>query len=93
VFDVPDSLGLDNSTLLQALQFGGGPDVTGAAQILLRAAVAALLNSTNSTVDYQLTTAELIAQVNAALATGDRDKILALATKLDQYNNAGCPLN
>src|SRR6266542_7162578 len=52
VFDVPDSYGLDNYTLLQALSFKGGPGTTAAAQILLRAAVSALLNSASSSVDY-----------------------------------------
>jgi hypothetical protein len=53
-----------------------------------------LLNSSSSTVDYPLTTAQVIAQVNAALATNDRGAILALATTLDGLNNQGsCPLN
>jgi hypothetical protein len=51
-----------------------------------------LLNSSSSGVDYPLTTAQVIAQVNAALATGDRDTILELATDLDRKNNGGCPL-
>jgi hypothetical protein len=93
VFDVPNELGLDNATLLEALSFGGGPGVEGASQILLRAAVAALLNSASPGVDYPLTTAQVIAQVNAALATGDRATILALAAELDRLNNLGCPLN
>jgi len=93
VFDVPDSYGLDNYTLLQALSFQGGSGTTAAARILLRAAVSALLNSASPDVDYPLTTAEVIAQVNAALASGDQTTILVLATQLDQYNNLGCPLN
>ncbi len=91
MFDVPDSFGLDNVTLLQALSFQGGSSTKEAAQILLRAAVAALLNSTS--VDYPLTTAQVIAEVNAALASGDRSTILAEATRLDTFNNLGCPLN
>ena len=91
VFDVPDSYGLDNFTLVQALSFQGGSGTTGAARILLRAAVAALLNA--SSVDYPLTTAEVISMVNAALASGDRSTMLALASQLDKYNNYGCPLN
>jgi len=93
VFDVPDSYGLDNSTLLQALSFEGGSGTTAAARILLRAAVAALLNSASPDVDYPLSTAQVIAQVNAALASNDRATMLALAAQLDQYNNMGCPLN
>jgi hypothetical protein len=80
-------------TLLQALQGGGGPGLDGAAKILLRAAAAALLNAGHSGVDYPRTTAEILADVNAALASGNRDTMLGLATALDNDNNAGCPLN
>jgi hypothetical protein len=64
----------------------------GAEQILLRAAVAALLNSTSG-IGYPLSTAAIISEVNAAIATGDRDTILALAATLDSDNNLGCPLS
>ena len=93
VFDVPNSLGYDNTTLVQALEFGGGSGISGGARILLRAAVAALLNSSSPDVDYTLTTAQVIAAVNAALASGDRDIMLDLAGDLDADNNLGCPLN
>ena len=65
VFDVPDTLGLDNNTLLDALNYGGGSGVTGGARILLRAAVAALLNAAHPDIDYPRTPAEIIADVNA----------------------------
>lgn len=80
-------------TLLQTLQGGGGAGAEGAAKILLRAAVAALLNAGHSGVDYPQTTAEILADVNAALSGKDRDTMLALATGLDNDNNLGCPLN
>jgi hypothetical protein len=35
----------------------------------------------------------LMKHVNAALATDDRDTILALATNLDKRNNLPCPLS
>jgi hypothetical protein len=92
VFDVPDAFGLDNDTLLTALGYTGGTGSTGAAKILLRAGVAALLNAANPSVDYPLTTAQVIAMVNAALA-GTSSDMLALATTLDGYNNLGCPLS
>ena len=76
--------------MLQALSFKGGNTVDGAAQILLRAGVAAVLNSV--AVAYPLTTAQVIGQVNVALATLDRGTILALASTLDGYNNLPCPL-
>jgi hypothetical protein len=93
VFDVPNSLGLDNYTLLKALSFKGNSTTKGAAQILLRAAVAALLNSAHPDVDYLYTTAEVIANVNAALTRNDRATMLTLAAQLDAANNYGCLLN
>jgi hypothetical protein len=79
--------------LLEALNLMGGKGRCGAEEILLRAAVAALLNSAQPSVDYPLTTAEVIARVNAALASGDRKTLLLLARELDTFNNLGCPLN
>jgi hypothetical protein len=78
-------------TLLQALHLKGGPGVDGAEQILLRAAVSALLNSTS--VNYPLTTAEVINMTDNALATGDRATIISVAAELDALNNLGCPLS
>lgn len=65
VFDVPDSLGLDDKTLLQALNFGGGPGLTGMAKIMFRQAVAALLNSCSSMIGYPYLPEEVIGYVNA----------------------------
>ena len=93
VFDVPDTFGLDNRTLRSALSFTGGSGTTGGARILLRAAVAALLNSAHPDVNYPRATADVIADVNAALASGNRATMLALAQELDADNNLGCPLN
>jgi hypothetical protein len=76
-----------------ALSYQGGSGTRGAAQILLRAAVAALLNAASPNVDYPLTTAEVISQVNAALASNNRNTMLAFASRLDSYNNLGCPLH
>jgi len=93
VFDVPDNYELGNYTLLQALSFRGGTGTADAAQILLRSAVSALLNASSQEVNYPLMTSQVIAQVNAALASNNRSTIIDLATKLDNYNNLGCPLN
>jgi hypothetical protein len=84
---------LASQSLLTSLQGGGGPGTLGAAKILLRAAVAALLNAAHSGVDYPRTTAEILADVNAALTSNNRDAMLALASELDSDNNLGCPLN
>jgi hypothetical protein len=93
VFDVPDALGLDDQTLVQALGYGGGSGTSGAARILLRAGVAAVLNSAHPDVDYSRTTADVIATVNAALASNNRSTMLTLAAALDADNNKGCPLS
>ena len=93
VFDVPDAYGLDDVTLLAALSLGGGSGTTAAAGMLLHHAVAALLNASNPDVDYPRTTAQIIADVNAALATNSRSTMLTLKSALDADNNLGCPLN
>lgn len=93
VFNVPNSYGLDNVKLSSALGLNGGSGTSGAARILSRAAVAALLNAAHPDVDYPLTAAEIISLVNNAYASGSRSQMLSLASRLDSYNNKGCPLN
>jgi hypothetical protein len=84
---------LGSSTLLEALSFKGGNTLTEKKQILLRAAVASLLNAAHPDVDFGASPAAVIAAVNAALSSGDADEILDLASSLDARNNGGCPLN
>jgi hypothetical protein len=91
VFDVPDTLGLDDVTLQDALGFQGGTGFAGGARILLRAASAAYLNAVEPNVDYPLSPDDVVDQVNAALATGDRAAVLDLAEQLDAFNNLDCP--
>jgi hypothetical protein len=92
-------------TLLQGLNLQGGGGVAGAQEILLRAAVAALLNAAYDSADGEHLQfpwrrndvgvngePPLIPTVNAALTSGSRSTILALATSLDAANNLGCPL-
>ena len=67
--------------------------MTGAAQILLRAAVAAVLNAMHGDVDYTIKLQQVITDVNAALASGNRNTMTKLATTLDKYNNKNCPLS
>jgi hypothetical protein len=83
---------LDNATLWQALGFAGGPGGEGAAEILLRAAVAALLNASHPDIAYPRMEASVIADTNNALLQ-NRDAMLALAAALDADNNRGCPLH
>ncbi|MBI2829954.1 MAG: DUF11 domain-containing protein, partial [Chloroflexi bacterium] len=84
---------LGNKTLLQGLSFQGGENLKGAAEILLRAAIAAVLNATHPEIDYPLTDAQVKDMVNAALASQDRATILALASLLDSFNNLGADLS
>jgi hypothetical protein len=96
VFDIPACLqgcGIADKTLLQALSFQGGNTTCGKAEILLRAAVSAYLNSLSTCVSYPLSTGALIAEVNAALASCDSATIIAEATRLDGFNNLSCPIN
>ncbi len=89
-------------SLLDALSFKGGPGVQGAVEVLLRHGVAALLNasiSENLDTDhdgmidgyatYPLSTQEVIDRVNAALASGSRTQMLALASELSGWNEGG----
>jgi hypothetical protein len=80
-------------TLDEALAYGGGKGVEGAARNLLRSAVAAVLNACNDNVAYPMGEQAVILAVNEALATLDRDAILALHTTLDGYNNLGCSID
>jgi hypothetical protein len=82
-----------SASLLEALSFDGGSSLEGGVGTLLRAAVAGLLNTAHDGVSYPQTTAGLVADVNAALASGNRDTMLTLASQIDQDNNGGCPLN
>ncbi|MCM2315962.1 MAG: hypothetical protein NDJ92_12530, partial [Thermoanaerobaculia bacterium] len=81
------------ASLLQAMGFAGGPGVDGAAEIVLRAGVAAALNAAHPSVNYPRTLSAVIGQVNTALVSWNRDSMLALAAALDADNNLGCPLN
>jgi hypothetical protein len=92
VFDAAGLGSLGSTTLLDALSFRGGPSVVAAKRILLRHAVAALLNSAHSGVDFGMTTAEVISLVDDALASDDRDEILAAKNVLAALNQRDCPL-
>lgn len=97
VWVIPDVLGsFRQDTFLQALGYGGGPGLTGAARTLFRASVAAYLNAANEGLGYPLRRFTLTvngpslkSQIEAALASQDRATMLALATYLDGLNNLG----
>ena len=90
VFDAPAVF--DGTTLLEALSLKGGNSFDEKVEILLRAATAALLNASHPGVEYDLTAAQVISQVNAAIATGDNSAVTDLADTLDDWNNQGCDI-
>ena len=92
--DLPEDI--ESKNLSDALRFKGGKGVEGAARILLRAAVAGILNyeylgTDNPEFEYPMTLNEIVSQVNSALASGDRDTMLSLKDRIDGYNNLGIP--
>jgi len=81
-----------NATFLTGLNYGGGPGITGGQQILLKQAVAALLNETKYGTAFGPYTSQaaLITAVNAALNSGNRTTMTDLASALDSVNNGVC---
>lgn len=85
VFGVPATTFPGDPTLLQVLgQGGGGMNALG------RHAVAGLLNAAASDVDYSFTTAQVIAMVQDAVASGDFE---TAKTALADENESGCPID
>ena len=76
---------IDDPTLLDALNAKGG-----GVNALARHAVAALLNASNPDVDSDFTTAQVIALVQDAIASGDFETAHQL---LAAANEQGCPLS
>jgi hypothetical protein len=72
---------------------GARADLCARAGYLLREGVAALLNAQNTTISFPLTTTQIVADVNAALASCDPQEIRDLGNQLRTFNRAGCPLN
>jgi hypothetical protein len=93
VFPASAAYDLGSFVLIDGLAYRGGSDDRGAAEILLRAAIAALLNAAHPDVDYPRSTAQVLADVNAALTSDDRATMITLASALDRDNNLGCPLH
>jgi hypothetical protein len=91
VFDTTDcGCNFSSLTFRQALSGKGGTTICAAQAKLFQAAVAALLNACS--VNYPLSTAQIIAEVNAALASCDKSTILAEASRLDGFNNLGASI-
>ncbi len=84
---------LASKTLLQSLQGGGGPAFCDKVQILIRAAVAAVLNADNPNVAYPRTVTEIKNAVNTAINSASSSTVTTRASSIDKDNNLGCPLN
>lgn len=85
---------LADRTLGEAVcDLSGGPDLVDAQRQLAGHATAALLNAAHEDIHYPMTVNEVIAAVQAALETGDRDAILDQKDVFDEYNNLGCSLD
>lgn len=84
-----------DDTFLEALNYGGGPDLDGATRILLRAAVAALLNASSPTVDFEVSTGHVVNTTILRLESQWRPTLLTRAAYFDFINNGtgGCPLD
>jgi hypothetical protein len=79
-------------SLMRGLDLQGGKGISGAKEILARAAVAALLNAKTFGESYNLTAAQVIEMVTYQFCNGDRRSIISLASDLDCLNNMGPPL-
>ena len=88
ILDISSPSGKDR--LIEGLAYKGGTNLNGGFQILMRAAIAALLNEAYYGIYYPgaTSTTALIAEVNGVLATQNRGRYLTLATTLDNWNNA-----
>lgn len=92
VWDVARFPSLADDTLLEALGYKGGPGLEDMARILLRQAVAALLNVKHDGVDYPYWDSGVITQTNLRLLNGTRAQMEARKNLWAAANELGCPL-
>jgi len=92
VFDTTDC-GCDFSDLsfLEALSQSSGNTLCEAQGKLYQMGIAALLNACS--VAYPLNKDQIINEVNTALQSCSRSAVLTEASRLNGFNNLGCPLN
>jgi hypothetical protein len=93
MFEIPAWLWMlmQNDTPMDLLKYRGGPGDDGAARILLRHAMAAMLNSRHPDINYQVGRREIQERVRDAL-TGDREDMLQAKAVFEFLNERGCPL-
>jgi hypothetical protein len=96
----PAYAAISNKKFSEALAFTGGPSLVDMAGILMRDAVAAVLNASDPTINYPIgTPAGVISDVNTALANGaaaatvtaGRNILEAQKNILSAYNEGSCP--
>lgn len=85
VFEIPTQFSFGNDTLMQALFYDGGPELQDKAMLLVKQAVAAVINADLQ--NYGLTTQEVIDMVNYALASGDAQTMEVYKNFFDDLNN------
>jgi len=88
----PDVANLRFYTLMEALEFQGGPGITGAARILIRQLTAGLLNAAHDEVSYWAME-NLLALAKIALEDVDRDNYLWWAGNFTYWNELGCSID
>jgi hypothetical protein len=94
LFTIPADLGISpEDTFMDALRYGGGSGTTGAARLLLREAVVAVLNATHPDLHFPMTQDEIVTLVNQALASGDRGTMMDAKNSIGMRNAEGCPLH
>jgi len=81
-----------SNTLLEGLSFQGGAGVLGGERILLKQAIAGLLNS-SAGLNYGAGTPEIIGITHNAIVSGDRDLMIMRAGQFNTRNSVGCPLS
>jgi hypothetical protein len=96
IFEIPDKplwdLLIGSKTLLEALNFHGGPLVFGKARILLRAAVAGLLNAAHPDVYYLYKDYDIFWLVNYPLKIANKNKMIINKDKIEAQNELGSDL-
>ena len=80
-------------TVLDALSLQGGDSLAEKEEILLRTGAGAILSSASVNVDYPLTLAQVIVELNIALASDVISVINVQAGSFDTNNNLFCPLD
>jgi hypothetical protein len=81
-----------DTTLMDGLNFKGGNDVLGGERILLKQAIAGLLNS-SAGLDYGAGVKEIIGLTRNAILSGDRSFMIKRAGQFNIRNSVGCPLS